>query len=616
MRVISCTKPLKIYCLLAALVFTACTKKSTEETDNIYQFKAYISQHTSGLVSIADPIRIELASVSEVLDLAQELPQDYLKITPKTKGKLLIENGQQLIFIPEEPLVPDTEYSVSITLDKFYEDLPRAFQTYTFSFKTLKPQFKINIEELQSYDNTTQYLSGYIEFNDMVLTTTFPELLAVKQLNKPLKIMFQTENEYQKTARFIIDSIQRFDEDTHLSIVWEGAPISSTTSGNYNYAIPGKNNFKVLTTKTFVEPTRYLKINFSDPLKPNQNFDGLVALQNTTSLSYEVDGNVLLVYPSSPITGSVLLEVFDGITNSQGYKLKNTFSEQISFEQIKPALRPISKGVILPNSNGTPFYFEAVNLNAVELRVIKIFQDNVLQHLQAKNLKDDNDYQINQVGRRILKKTIPLADKAISNDGQWKAYGLDLSEYFRADSGALYRIELSFNKEQVDYKCNDQSNTDESTSEDYFDDYYDDGINYDAIADDEEAREQQYWDNRIYNWRRYNYNWRQENNPCHEAYYNDRRLLSSTLLGSNLGVIAKKGTNNSYHFATSNLLTAQPEVEVSIKLYDYQQQLIQEISTNEEGLTLYDSDRHISFAVAYKNNNYAYLKLGDGNALS
>jgi uncharacterized protein YfaS (alpha-2-macroglobulin family) len=50
---------------------------------------------------------------------------------------------------------------------------------------------------------------------------------------------------------------------------------------------------------------------------------------------------------------------------------------------IKPAVELIGKGVILPNTKGLIFPFKAVNLRAVEVKVIKVYEDNVAQFLQV-----------------------------------------------------------------------------------------------------------------------------------------------------------------------------------------------------------------------------------------
>ena len=81
---------------------------------------------------------------------------------------------------------------------------------------------------------------------------------------------------------------------------------------------------------------------------------------------------------------NILVSVFEGIKNSDDYKLKTAFSETITFEQKKPQIRAISNGTILPNSDDLKFNFEAINVREVEVRIIKIYEDNVLQFLQRK----------------------------------------------------------------------------------------------------------------------------------------------------------------------------------------------------------------------------------------
>ena len=133
----------------------------------------------------------------------------------------------------------------------------------------------------------------------------------------------------------------------------------------------------------------------------------------------------------------------------------------------------------------------------------------------------------------------------------------------------------------------------------YEEDYYEDDYT-EASSEDEDLREEQYWDNLIYRYKNYSYNWREENNPCHDAYYNERKIVSQNLLASNLGVIAKRGSNNSYYFAVTNILNTNPEVGAKVTLYNFQQQEIASRNTDEQGLITIDSEKHANFAIVSK----------------
>lgn len=596
------------------ILVTACKKKEIE-TDNLYKFRDYISYTTSGLTSVASPIIVNLTKDVEGWDIDKAISGDILKIDPYVQGSLIANNKHALIFTPDEPLQPATEYTVTVKLSDIYKNIPKEFSSYTFQFKTITPNFNLATTNLQSYSKEWQYLEGVIKSADVISIDKAKQLVEAFQDKKKLAIVFNELNKNSKVFEFKIDSINRKIEDTEILVKWNGSAIKSDTKGENKVAIPGINNFSIVNVNVVQVPEQYLSINFSDPLKKQQNFEGLVTLQNTKNPKYIVDGNVLRVYPDSKLVGSIQVDVFEGITSTDGYKLKKPFSETIIFENLKPQVRLISNGSILPNSQELKFNFEAVNLKAVDVRVIKIFQDNILQFLQDNDLSAEYNYDIKRVGRRIAKQTIQLQTEA-ENTGKWKAYSIDLSKFFKADDGAIYRVELSFNRSYSLYDCDaNTSVANVENNDDYYEeDYYEDDMESDY--EDDDLREEAYWDNLAYSYKNYSYNWREENNPCHDAYYNESKIVSQNLLASNLGVIAKQSTNNSYYFAVTNILTTHPESNATVKLYNFQQQVIASITTDNDGLALVDLNKNAAFAVVSKGKSNTYVKLGDGNSLS
>ncbi|WP_452220106.1 alpha-2-macroglobulin family protein [Lacinutrix salivirga] len=610
--------------LLLTLVFTlvfSCKKKVTE-TDNLFQFRDYISYTTSSVISVNDPIRVNLAHNVEGWEIDKELSQDIIKIKPHVSGRVVASNKHAFTFIPDEPLQPDTEYAVTVKLGDFYKDIPAGFEDYTFQFKTITPNFNVTTKNLQSYTKEWQFLLGEIKSADNISLEHAKQLIEASQNGKKLAIEWEEIKTPRRFFEFKIDSINRKIEDSEILVKWNGKAIKADNSGENTIAIPGKNNFTIVSVDVIQTPEQYLSINFSDPLKKQQNFDGLVTVQSAKNPKFVVDGNVLKAYPESKITGNMLVDVFQGIQNTEGYKLKKAFSETIAFEDVKPQVRLVSSGVILPNSQELKFNFEAVNLKAVDVRVIKIFEDNILQFLQDNELQGGNRNQIRQVGRRIAKKTINLMDSEIENTGKWKSYAIDLSKLFKADQGAIYRVELSYKKDYSLYNCEVNQNVTNSENNDeyYEDEYYEDDYYYDdyneSTTEDENLREEEYWDNLTYSYRNNYYNWRDRNNPCKEAYYNDDKIISQNLLASNLGVIAKKGAGNNYYFAVTNILNTNVEANAKIVLYNYQQQEILSTRTDTEGLVTLKANKHASFAIVSKGTNKTYIKLRDGNSLS
>ena len=610
----------KFLAIVAVLTLVASCKKKEVETDNIFKFRDYISYTSSGLVSVVDPIQINLANDVNGWEMGQEITDKIVSISPHSEGKLTVANKHTLIFTPDEPLEPATEYTVTVKLNKIYDNIPKGFEDYTFQFKTITPNFSIVTNNLQSYSKNWQYLESILRSADVINLEDAKKLVEASQGGKNLSIVFNEHNTRSKVFEFRIDSINRKIEDSEILVKWNGKAIKADNTGENKVVIPGINNFTIIDVDVIQSPEQYLSINFSDPLKKQQNFDGLVTIQNVKNPKYVVDGNVLKVYPDSKLVGNILVDVFQGISNDEGFKLKKPFSESIAFEELKPQVRLISNGTILPNSQELKFNFEAVNLSAVDVRIIKIFEDNILQFLQDNNLNSNNEYNIKKVGRRIAKQTIQL-QTAAENTGKWKAYSIDLSHYFKADAGAMYRVELSFNKNYSLYDCSANTsvtNAEDDEYDDYYyeEDYYYEGDYNETFTEDEELKEEEYWDNLTYRYRNYAYNWRERDNPCHEAYYNENRIVSQNLLGSNLGVIAKKSTNNSYYFAVTDILTTNPEANASVKIYNFQQQEIASLFTDKDGLVTIDAEKHASFAIVTKGANKTYVKLADGNSLS
>ncbi|NOR28955.1 MAG: hypothetical protein GQ540_10565 [Lutibacter sp.] len=608
-----------IFTLLVSVIFLSCKNDNPQETtNNIFKFRKHIGYTTSGVVSVAEPIKIDLVNEVESWVSNEEVSKKAISISPKIEGKLSALNSRSLLFQPSKSLEPNKEYTVTVNLGEIYASIPSEFKTYTFKFKTVEQNFNVVTTSFQSYNKEWQYIEGEIKTADVLELEKAKALIKAIQNDKKLAIKWESIDSISTQFQFKIDSVQRFEDDSEVTLSWSGDNINVDNEGESSLRIPGKNNFSILSIDVFQLPEQHLTINFSDPLKKQQNFNGLVELQTIKNLKYVVDGNVLKVYPNVRVSGSVNVAIFQGIKSVDGYKLKNAFSQKVAFQQLKPAVRLLSSGVILPSSNGLKFNFEAVNLKAVDVRIIKIFEDNVLQFLQNSNLGSTSRYDIKRVGRRVAKKTMTLINNEIENSGKWKAYAIDLSKMIKADPGAIYRVELTIKQEYSLYKCEGTQINSSDGDEYYEEDYYYGNQEYTTEkANDLDEREEQYWDNLIYSYNNNYYNWRDREDPCKKAYYdNEDQVVSTNILASNLGVIAKKGENKSYFFAVTDILTTNPVSGAKVTIYNYQQQEIAQAVTDNQGFTGMDVDKNAFFAIVSNGKHKTYVKLDDGHSLS
>ncbi|MBK9192667.1 MAG: hypothetical protein IPM77_14875 [Crocinitomicaceae bacterium] len=252
-----------------------------------------------------------------------------------------------------------------------------------------------------------------------------------------------------------------------------------------------------------------------------------------------------------------------------------------------------------------------MNLNAVDLTITKIFEDNVIQFFQENDY--DGTYQLRRVGREVHKEKIELDPEGEMNLHDWNNFSINLGKYTDLDPGAIYHIELTAKKEYSLYECTGGQPTD-------------DNLIAFAFTSEEEEWNENDWENSYYyddyyyyDYYDYDYDYetirQQKKDPCHDRFY-DNFSISRNILVSDIGMIAKAGGDKTMHIFTTDLISTDPLQETNLKFYDFQQQLLGETKTNAEGMGEIHLDRKPFVVVAEHNNQKGYLKLNDGESLS
>ena len=637
-------------------IFQSCGRKSAADFNSDFSlFKDYIVSFTGGIVSSESDIRVVLAFDKKDWKVNQELDDDLFDISPNVRGKVVALSSNTLAFIPEKKLNPGTEYQVTLNLDKLIT-LPKekeaALSKFNFTVKTIKQDFTINTIDIQSYSKQYQYLNCVLKTADNIDIDTAIKLVSASQKGNNLKIKFEKKSGTAKEFNFIIDSIQRYDEATNLEIAYDGSDFDIDQKGQLDYAITSINEFKIVKVDVPDGSNQSVLINFSEPLEKGQDFKGLVSIQNANNLKFSTQGNVLKVYftneavakkevpapvvvqepvyasvdsssvvvdsatvavdsvaeevvevvpdetPEPVITGELLLEVFEGIESQYGKKMDSNYTEKITFDQIKPSVRFIKNGTILPSSNNLKLNFEAVNLSAVDVKVYKIYKNNILQFLQYNQLNGSQN--LKKVAQPIAKTTLKLNESGLINPTRWNTFALDLSKIITPEPGAIYRVEFVYKKKYSLYKC-ETSDGDQNEEEEEEVDEND--VNYSGNSYDD--YEYDYGD----------YDWRESENPCTNSYYYNAKIATN-ILATDLGVIAKRGENKSYLFAVNNIVTTEPVSNARVDLYTYQQQKITTGATSSEGIASFQLDKFAYFAIVTLGDQSTYVKLDDGLSLS
>ena len=586
------------YALLIVLVaITSCKKKEKVESD-VNAFSSYISIYPERSISVVPNLKFYLnkkVDVDKVLD-------DVITLSPEVKGKVILEDNI-LSFIPEKKLENDKEYVLNLHLDKLYSNVEKKLKTFTTRLKTKKLNFSVALKSPSIYDKDWYYVEGTLTASDVIDGKKLSDIIKSKYDGQSQKITFDVTDDYASTVQFKIDSLQRSENDKPLNVSWDGGVINSDSKGERDIVITGKSNFKVLSFDVFDQGKKRIEIHFSDLLQESQNLKGLIEFVNTKTqvFTYNIKGNVVTVYPTSTKETKLDIEVFKGIKNTEGYTLKSNVVRSLYFTQLKPEVKFVKSGTILPNSSNLKINFKATNLKAVDVLVYKIYKNNVLQFLQNNNL--NNNGNLRYVGRPTAKYTVNLSDQGLDLT-QPNAFAVDLANLIDVENGAMYRVEISFSKDYSNYTCDGEENNtpiiygkkeidtreyDVANSYSYYDDYY-----YDEEDD---------------------YNWSERKDPCKASYYRDTKI-STNILASNIGVIVKKGNNDKTFVAVTDIITAQPIGGAKVELINLQKQVITSGTSNAEGIAEFEEVKGAYFAAVSNANNTTYVKLNDGNALS
>ncbi|OXB24498.1 hypothetical protein B0A80_07355 [Flavobacterium tructae] len=633
-------------------IFQSCGRKSAADFNSDFSlFKEYIVSFTGGIVSSESDIRVVLAFDKKEWKVNQELDDDLFDISPNVHGKVVALSTNTIAFIPEKKLEAGTEYQVTLNLDKLItipKEKEKELSKFNFTVKTIKQDFTINTEDIQSYSKDYQYLNCVLKTADNMDVETAKKLVTAHQNGKEVKIKFEKQTGTAKEFRFKIDSIQRFLEASNLEIAYDGSDFDIEQKGQLDYPITGVNEFKIVKVDIPEGNNQSLLINFSEPLEKGQDFKGLVSIQNTNNLKFSTQGNVLKVYfsntapekkevpavaeesaelavdssavvvdsaavvtdssavvvvqneeetqePEPVLSGELLLEVFQGIESQYGKKMDANYTEKINFDQIKPNVRFVKNGTILPSSNNLKLNFEAVNLSAVDVKVYKIYKNNILQFLQYNELNGSQN--LKKVAQPIAKTTLNLVESKLINPAKWNTFALDLSKIITPEPGAIYRVEFVYKKKYSLYKCE----TSEESSEEEEEEVDENDVNYSGNSYDD-----YYYDD---------YDWRESQDPCTGSYYYNARIATN-ILATDLGVIAKRGENKSYLFAVNNIVTTEPVSNARVDLYTFQQQKIATAATSSEGIATFQLNKFAYFAIVTLGDQSTYVKLDDGYSLS
>src|SRR5690606_3269943 len=185
---------LLIRTLVLLLVFGCKQKQENGKMtmDNINLYQEYITEVSHGIIPVDTEVRVVLREPLAQLESGKELDSDLLRATPKTKGKVMALDGRTIAFVPENKLEQDTTYEFTLDLGRLLADVPKELKKFNFGIRTIKQQFNIYTQALQSYSRDFQYVDGQLRSADKLDLETAKKLVGAVQNGKVVPIKFDT----------------------------------------------------------------------------------------------------------------------------------------------------------------------------------------------------------------------------------------------------------------------------------------------------------------------------------------------------------------------------------------------------------------------------------------
>ena len=572
------------------------------------EVSSFVYAYTSGIISKTDPIRVRFTSSAVGEEEIGSTAEGIIRFKPDIPGQASWEDDKTLLFEPSKYLKSGTSFVGTVLLKKLFSNAGGVAAEFAFDFRTRDQGFSVEIEGLQAQgpnELSKQKLDGTIFTTDLAENEEVEKTLKAEQRGSNLAFSWEHSGDGTE-HRFLISGIRRGNKPGKVALSWNGDALNVDKKGRKEVEIPALGDFKVTDVQVVQQATQYIRLHLSDPLRKAQNLGGLVAISDYSGkLDFTIEGNEIRIYPASRLTGTHTIQVRPGIRNINKTRMQKPSIWTVAFEEMKPAVRLVGRGVIMPNSDGLIFPFEAVSLNAVEVEVFKIFDNNILQFLQSNEL--DGNYDMQRVGRVILQEKVPLKNlNPNANTASWTRYALDLSKLMEQDPNAIYQLRIGFRPEYSTWFCGTSAKSSE-----------DKNLTVMEAGQLEGAEIKSFWGgwygiDGYYN----DYRWEDREDPCRPAYYNYENFVLRNVIASDLGIIAKGGKDGSMFVAVSNLKTAEPASGATLEFFDYQQQFMASATTNSEGIAQLDLKRTPFAVVASLGAQKGYLKLLDGNALS
>ena len=546
-----------------------------------------LDSYTSGVIVAGEPVVVRFNDPKTLkVKFGDPIPASAFEFSPTLKGKA-VWIDENTVGFQYDGIDKEQNYVCKFKMSEFVE-VP-ADQNLEFGFGLRRQNFSlVTMQPLCNSNDEMSYL----------LRVAFATPIDLEDAAKIIDDSFRKDHPVEVTSLgnnlfdFELKGLKRQNEDVEVPIVLDGKPIDCKAKMERSLTVYARDVFKPVMFDVDKAGSKGTLL-FSQPLKENQNLDGFVSFNQKLGYKADIKGNKIDFYFDKTSLYNYQLEdlsmtVGSGIRAANGMLLQSDYPFDFDLTDNLPKVRWTDDGVIIPNVDETTVYFDAICLNSVTLRIVRVFDDNILSFLQDNELNET--YGVRKAGR--LEKKVRLAiDNPYAN--QWKTFPIVLSDYIKVEPGAMYQLSLNFGPADYTFASDEMK---------------------EAVMDNE-AREADFWDGQGYDYKEYNYDgeWGDPNGYYYYNYVEERK----NIVVSDLAVTAKMGRNDAVDVYVYQISNAAPSQGAQVTAYNFQKQELAKGNTDGKGhVKLPCANRPAFVVVTDKKGSKSVIKLSDGNALS
>lgn len=608
-----------IFLLLICLLLFTCSKETStttehiqtdeevsaevESLENVYSYSDYILEYTEGIISIKDDIRVKFNIDSPDFKGINKIDVQSLFDIRGVKGKYEFRDDGLLIFTPDKEIEYNRTLSCKVNITEAFENVIDDLNEFSFKLRTKKLYFDVEIGDLllSPGNKANSYsLTGVVEFSDWFDESVVEKAFSAKLSDKSLTPKWSHK---ETKHSFTINDIERGKENQILEINIDGKKhFGLSKVFNKKVDILPIGVFSFLKHRVERGANKVVVLNFTSTLLAKQQFSSLVSVTGDRHPRVSVSGSQLKIYPQNVPRGEIKVVVKKGLKSSARQNLKKDIVLNVVLEQEYPEVKMIGSNGIVTGDKALFFPFSAVSLRAVDVRIIEIFENNLVQYLQDNKLAKGTK-NLRKVAKPIYQGSVSLNIQEENNLMVWNRYHINLDDFIDVNPGSVYQVELSFRRSQSLYGDPEFNKTVQDEMKDQKWSF-------------EERNERSNWD--YYGDYYYNNNWQDRKDPSKDAYYTDpNKIKRRVVFASNLGIVAKRSDYGDLWTYVTDINTADFVKSAKVIAYNYQQQEIAQGTTDSEGKVILDLNDEIPFVVSVKRDkDVGYLRLEDGSALN